>query len=301
MLTFKLLNEENAEKIISEIESEIEMCDVEYLREILDSLLSDDECEYALSYAHSCLLIRVFDGVYSFLYPVALNDEGDEGGCIELLRLYAIKEEIPLIISEVPADCIGEVASRFRHLNMDAQDPERGSYNIKILSEASLLSEVPTFELDGVLLRPLTASDDALYSKLCRSGEINKYWGYDYSLDEPNPIDSYFRESCEGEFSRGVAMSMAIEYEGEFSGEVILYAFDLIGGCQCAIRLLEDKRGRGIAKRAVDALKNIASSMGIVRLYAKVDKENLSSISLFKNSFSEMTDEGKNVVFREEM
>ena len=70
---------------------------------------------------------------------------------------------------------------------------------MKIPSEAALMPEIPTLSIGDVSLSPLTPEDDAEYARLCRDEDLNKYCGYDYRDDNPNPEDSYFREEAEGD------------------------------------------------------------------------------------------------------
>jgi RimJ/RimL family protein N-acetyltransferase len=259
--------------------------DVEYMCGIIDSLLEDDECEYALSHSHGCLLVRVFDDRYSFIYPIAVCEEADERIAAELIRKYAVREEIPLVYTDVPREGLSNLISLFRHVNVDCADDCGESFTVRAVSEASLFDEMPEVKLDGVILNSLTEADDYDYARLCKDKDTNVFWGYDYESDEKNPADSYFREMAENEFLRGVAMSFAVRVDGIFAGEADLYAFDLIGGCQCGVRILPEYRGRGIASATLRALKEIAKEMGLLNLSATVDERNEISKKLFNNHF----------------
>ena len=284
MLSCKILTEEERDESLSLLSNSLPEADFEYLNEIIDSLI-EEEGEVALAASDGCLLVRLFDGEYKFICPIALSDEADGIRAIDSLRAYAVKEEIPLVLTDVPAEELGSVAGLFRHANIDAEDDDRQSYTVRVMSEAALLDAPISVELSDMLLDAITADDDRAYAELCKDKDTNKYWGYDYSLDMPNPTDAYFREENEREIERYVLMSLAVRIGGKFAGEAALYRFDLLGGCECAIRLLPKYRGAGYATRALSALADIARRMGLVNLYATVSVENIPSLKMTEKVF----------------
>lgn len=284
MLSFKILTEEERDESLSLLSNSLPEADFEYLSEIIDSLI-EEEGEVALAASDGCLLVRLFDGEYKFICPIALSDGADGIRAIDSLRAYAVKEEIPLVLTDVPVEELGSVAGLFRHANIDAEDDDRQSYTVRVMSEAALLDAPISVELSDMLLDAITADDDRAYAELCKDKDTNKYWGYDYSLDMPNPTDAYFREENEREIRRGVLMSLAVRIGGKFAGEAALYSFDLLGGCECAIRLLPKYRGAGYATRALSALVDIARRMGLIKLYATVSVENIPSVRMTEKVF----------------
>lgn len=296
MLSFKILTEEERDEGLSLLSHSLPEADAEYLSEIVDSLI-DEDCEVALAASDGCLLVRLFDGEYKFICPIALSDSADGIGAIDSIRAYAVKEEIPLVLTDVPAEELGEVLGLFRHANIDAEDEERQSYTVRIISEAALLDAPISVELSDMRLDAITAEDDVLYAVLCKDKDTNKYWGYDYSLDMPDPTDAYFREENEGEIGRGVLMPLAVRIGGKFAGEAVLYRFDLLGGCECAVRLLPEYRGAGYATRALSALADIARSIGLINLYATVSVENVPSLKMTEKIFGTGEISGKIIKF----
>lgn len=292
MLSFNVLTEENKDGLIDRISIAMPESDYEYICEIVDSLLEDSECEYALSYSDDCLLVRIFDGKYFFLYPVGVCADSDESLAAYAIREYAVKEEIPLVYTDVPREELCNLIPLFRHANIDADDDNGDSFTVKIVSEASLFDEIPSISYGKVSLDAITEEDDGEYSRLCKDKETNAFWGYDYSEDEENPTDRYFREMAESEFSRGVAMPFAVRADGRFAGEASLYAFDLTGGCECAIRILPELRGRGLATDALLALRSLAKRAGLINLYATVDERNQASKKLCEKCFDEWSISG---------
>ncbi len=293
MLSFKIITEENKDEVIDVLTTGMEDADLEYISEIVDSLLEDSDSEYALSCSHGCLLVRTFNGQYSFIYPIAVCGEADESLAAYYLREYAVKEEIPLVYTDVPKEELGSLVTLFRHANIDAQDLDGECFVVKIMSEAALLEDFPTFDFGEISLDEINEGDDVLYASLCKDKETNTFWGYDYSADNESPADSYFREMAENEFDRGVAVALAVRVNGEFAGEASLYAFDLIGGCECAIRILPEYRGKGVATKVVSAIRIIAERMGLLNLCATVDNRNEASKKLFEKCFDDSTKIGE--------
>lgn len=302
MISFKILTEQTAEQLLRDICEAIPDADLEYASETVDMMLEDGECEYAVSSSHGCMLIRIFDGEYSFAYPLPLVEEADSYGAVLEIRAYAVKEEIPLVYCDVPRDELATILPTFRHITLDATDSEGEYYTVRVMSEAMLIEDTPIVNgPQEICLTPLTTSDDELYFRLCTDRETNKYWGYDYSADEPNPTLTYFRENAEAEFNRGNTICLAVRANGEFAGEATLYGFDLLGGCQCAVRLLPEFRHRGYATQSLNLLKRLASSIGLIYLVATVDAENIPSIIMTKKCFEQIESDGERVKFRAEL
>ena len=287
MISFIIIKEENKDEVLDRLLVKMPEADFEYATEIIDSLPLDEECEYAISASNGCLLIRIFDKKYLFVYPVALSDDADESLAAYSIREYAVKEEIPLIYTEVPSEALASLIPLFRHVNVDAQDEEGESFVVKVMSEVSMLEVVPAIDYEEITLDEICESDDASYAELCKDKETNRFWGYDYSADEESPEDAYFRNMAQNEFDRGVAIAFAIRVEEKFVGEAALYAFDLLGGAECAVRILPEYRGRGIATKTVHALKTVAEGIGLLKLYATVDSRNEASKKLFDKCFEE--------------
>jgi len=217
-------------------------------------------------------------------------------GC-EAVREYTRREEIPLVLSELPASLLGELLATVRHADVDALDFERTVYRVAVKSEADLLCEVPSIEYEGVELTPIRREDIADYFRLATDGETNRYWSYDYREDNPDPDGEYFFSEQESDFARGVAITLAVRTDGCFIGEATLYGFDLAGGASIALRLLPEWRSRGYGGLALEALLNLAENIGLLKLFAEVKEENLPSLALFGSYMDELSREGGVVRF----
>ncbi len=301
MISFKILTEQTKEELLDEIAAATPGADCHLAEANLDNFLAegDGEVEYAVTHSHGCLLFRLFDGEYSFLYPLPLRFDADPTLAAADICAYAVKEEIPLTYLDVEAEELGKLLPMFRHTNIDSADADNRFFTVRVMSEAYLLDEIPTVMGDnGVDLTPLTPEDDEIYARLCKDEDTNKYWGYDYSLDEPDPTDSYFRENAESEFCRGASICLAVRVNGVFAGEATLYGFDLKGGCECAVRLLPAFRRKGYATEAVEMLKELGRSIGLVYLCATVSKENKASIYMTQKCLSEIGSDGDVIKFK---
>ena len=300
MISFRLLDESVKEDILSELRQIDPEADLEYAEEILSLHIengSEWQIEYAACHCLGCLLIRCYDGEYSFSYPIPLSESADPLSAAMEIRAYAVKEDVPLVFYDVPKEDMGALVTGFRHFNIDAEDRDGDSYRVKVMSEAALIDEIPTIEIEEVTLDAFTPEDDKKYSLLCRDKESNRFWGYDYSLDMPDPEDSYFREENEAEFDRGVLISFAVRVDGHFAGEALLCAFDLFGGCEVAVRLLPEYRRGGYATKALQGLREVAEAIGVTRLYSTVFSANEASVRMCERFFDSAENMGEKIKF----
>lgn len=300
MISFTILDENSREGIVKSIVASMPDADFDYLSDIIDSLLEDDG-EIAVSKSHGCLLIRIFDGEYSFVYPVELTDDADPDEACDEIRLYAMKEEIPLVFADVPCDSLGVLISGFRHASIDASAPDCEAYTVRLHTEAALLDEIPTLDFDEITLDALTEGDDSDYARLSKDEETNKFWGYDYTADVDDPTDDYFRHEAEAEFARGVAMSFAVRKRGIFVGEATLYAFDYHGGCELGIRILPEYRRGGLAGMIIDSFTECGARLGLTSIRATVMAKNLPSVGLCTKHFDSFTEDGDVIKFISEI
>lgn len=296
-ISFKVLTGENAPALLSELKEKLGAR--EEIEEIFEELLDNlsDGCEYAVSSYSGCVLLRIYDGEYLFPYPISVSEEGNELLAIEEIRRYAVKEEIPLVICDLPREALSDIMQLFRHASIDAADIEGDYYTLRPISELSLTDEIPTEKAERLELTPLRPEDEVEYATLCRDTDTNRYWGYDFREDAPGCEDSYFLECAENEYQRGVAVSFAVRYEDRFIGEAILYSFDLRGGAQSAVRIIPECRRKGLATGALTLLSRIASEVGLVCMLATVDSENEASCRMCQSFFDSFSKDGKNNIY----
>lgn len=291
MISFQLLTQKNKESVISSLSEKLSPKEKEELHSIVSSFDTEDEdVEFALSWFSGCLLVRIFDmGRYLFVFPYEICRSAETELAIGAVSEYAMREEIPLIFTDVPAESLSVFAG-FRHMDVDAEDEEGRAYRVRIKTECELLSEIPETTRGRVALNAICEEDIEDYARLCRDKSINKYWGYDYTEDESVPADAYFYDNASLEFARGVSVCMAIRFNGAFCGESVIYAFDGRGGAEFAIRLLPEYHGRGLGTESVMATVEAAKSMGLTVLYSKIFSENLPSVAMLKRVTDKWTE-----------
>lgn len=303
MISFTELSLRGGEAMTKKIAREIPNADVEEISDIIASFcaLSEEMCDTSVAISHygECLLVRIFDmGRYSFVYPIAVTDNADSSAAVNEIRLYAIKEEIPLVFSDVPSECLGELISLFRYADASAEDAERSSYRVSIKNECDLLEEIPNFEHGGLVFDAITENDAAEYAALCRDLEVNRFWGYDYRADVSNPADSYFFENATSEFYRGASVTLAIRERENFIGEATLYAFDFLGSAECGFRIAKEYQGRGFGRTTLDSLVKIARGLGVIELRATVMEQNLISVNLVSSVLEEYAREDGKIYYK---
>ncbi len=298
MISFKVLTDDNIYELSAELFPDIS--EKEEAVEVLSSFLpfTEEDIEVGVSRASGCILVRICDmGRYSFVYPIMMSDDSDPTDAVDEIRAYAVREEIPLLLTDVPREDIG-VISLFRHARVDAEDAERESYRIKIENECSLLDGIPEYQGERITLSALREEDSSLMAALAKDGEVNKYWGYDYLSDVGEVDDGYFYRNALYELSRGQALSIAIRTDGKFIGEAIMWGFDYLGGAEVAIRLFSDWHGMGYGSESLSCLMNMAKKIGLIRLRGRADERNAPSIKMMKKFF-EISDVSDGVIFFE--
>ena len=240
-----------------------------------------DDTSVAFAYLDEVLYARVFDGEkYLFPLPFMLTESADAvGACINLAS-YAVREMIPLIITDVPRDEIEFLCSVFPHVDAFTYEDDDDCFFIKVNNECDMLSEIPTVELDGIVLDEIGEKDKERYAQLCRDRELNKYWGYDADVDNPDGNADFYLNVARREFGDGVAITLAIRCDGEFVGEATIYGFDYRGAASIAVRVMKDCQSRGIGSGATRALIKLASDIGLDTLKTEILNENVGSIKM---------------------
>ena len=259
----------------------------------------DEDAELAYCILHGCLLARIREwGRYSFLYPFDLGG-GDERAAVLAISEYAVREELPLVISDIPAERLGDTIRGFRHIDVDAADPLSESYSVAVKTECMLADTIPKAAFGRVSLGELQNSDAESYARLWRDRATNEFFGYDYR-DDLGEIDddAYFISMAREEFLRGVAMNFAVRAEGEFIGDAMLYAFDGRGMAHFALRLLPEARGLGYSHEVVGAIEEAARRLSLVGLFAECKRGNERSSALLSRRMEKTGERGGTLYFR---
>ena len=281
MLSFKEFSPDDIAILSEELCAAIPGAEREDIESVIDTcaqMTENEDISLGICAAYGCALVRIFElGRYCFAYPIALTDDADDFEALEALAAYSVKEEIPFELVDVPREALLSVVGEFRHTSVDMTDAEGECFRVKVQSEASLLSEVPAVFSGAVELAELCDADTEKYAELCRHPEVNKYWGYDYRLDEPDAEDGYFIRSARLELARGVSVTFAVREKGELVGEAVIYGFDLRGGAQIGFRLLPEWQGKGLGRATLEGLILAGRRLSLLRFYATVREENIPS------------------------
>ena len=169
MISFKVV--QNTEDDISALfEHKLTPAELEAVSEIIDTLdTSFEDVEYAVSFGEGCLLLRIFDtGRYLFAFPFDITEDADIAAAISLVSEYAMRQEVPTVFVDVPAEALCLFA-KYRHMNIDAEDPEGESFRVQIKTECELSAEIPEIEHGRVKLNALLPSDIKPFARLCRN------------------------------------------------------------------------------------------------------------------------------------
>ena len=92
MISFDVIANGNSDLLVKKLERKCVDADFDYVSDILEELSScGDGCEYAVSAFSGCLLVRVYDGEYFFLYPEPVAVEYNIFSAIVVALLYVSK------------------------------------------------------------------------------------------------------------------------------------------------------------------------------------------------------------------
>ncbi len=172
-------------------------------------------------------------------------------------------------------------------------------FDVYVKTELSKWDKIPTIRTERLVLSTLGDGEREDYNRLCLNDERNRYWGYDYRTDCPNPDDAYFLNVARQDFSTGTAINWGIRADGRFIGEILLYDFDYHGGAQVGIRLTRDREGHGFGSEALEAVLHTGLyTLGLSVIYAKCYRENTKSQKML-STHMEKTAEDESFVYFE--
>jgi RimJ/RimL family protein N-acetyltransferase len=154
-------------------------------------------------------------------------------------------------------------------------------YFITLNTELSKIVDHPTIVSERLTYSKISEVDIPQYNILCLDDESNKYWGYDYRTACEKPSYEYFYQDQKSDFENRVNMSFAIRHDNEFIVEVILHNFDCKGTCEIGIRLLNNHKGMGYGREALNTIIRYALyELGLDAVYARCYKENRVSSNM---------------------
>lgn len=299
MISFKPFDENSYGECLSFAACALSPADSGEIEEMFASLSEmTEECEVGISAYSGCLLVRIYDGEYFFAYPIAMTDGADEDGAVDALRLYAIKEEIPFILTDVPKESAELLEDKYANTEIYPEDEDEERYEVRFISECAKISEDRSFNFENGLSFVLPNDDYVSeYARLCRDDTVNRFWGYDYKCDARDCEDEYFLSEAELGIDSGCALTLFVLQGDRFVGEALLYYFNYLGGAECALRILPEYMGCGLGTKILDSLITTASDIGLNELYATVHPDNLPSVKLFEKKFEKRESDGENLKY----
>ena len=294
-MKFTVLTEENKTALIEEIAAAASVSE-ELCEELVASLTesAEEDSELALTAAFGCACVRIFEyGEYIFLFPIDLSDGADLPQALDEIVRYCVAEDVPVKIADIPCEALALLfESGYRHIDIDATDPEGESFCAVIKSECALAARAPEISDGSLALTELTPKDEAAYARLSRDETGLEFWGYDYRIDRPDAHDGFFIATAIEERAVGVSLTLGARLEGELIGEVVFHAYDRKGGADFAFRLLPEYRGRGLGVRLFDLAVRAARAHGLARLFGRVMKKNVACLSLIEKRMELTEDDG---------
>lgn len=275
-------------------------CPEELLDEVIAPLLADaDGYSVAVSSACGCLLVRICEGgSYAFLFPFETADNADITEAICVLADYAAYQEISFTLLDIPAEMRERVdACGFSGVEYEVADEDGESFIADILTECSRLAEIPTVKGERLILDSLTEADIIPYAALCRDGELNKYWGYDYLADVGEREDGYFVAEAQRELSVGSALTLAVRDKEGLVGDVVIYGYDFRGGAKAGVRIAREYQRRGYGREASELMFSLAKEMGLCYVRAEIMKQNAGSLGLYSKIMERIEEREDCLVF----
>ncbi len=208
------------------------------------------------------------------------------------------------------AQAFASQASEVQYINREDDAGDRGlrtsktqyhpamiaeKYHFRVKNELYYIEKIPLLHTQRLTLNAIAESDIPVYNRLCLDDERNRYWGYDYRQDCPEPDEHYFYEDQKKDFGSSTAMNFAVRLQEEMIGEVILYHFNFRGSAEIGIRLLPEFEGKGYAAEAFEAVCLYALyQIGMYEVRAKCMKENKASFRLLS---SQMRKAGEDEIY----
>ncbi len=252
---------ERAEHMINRVGSSCFPCaGFEMDGEILSFCLSEICGDVLIDHIEKAL--TEFEGIYPATVQAFLKEYGDG---------------IPFFNREDDASDRGLRMSKLQYRPCEMLH----KYTVRIRNELSAVDRVPELTSERLTYGPIRREDREAYNRLCLDDERNRYWGYDYRTDCPNPDADYFLADQKKDFTTRTTLTLGIRLEGSFIGEVILHNFDYRGRAEIGIRILPEYGGNGYAREALKTVLSYALyTVGLDAVVARCHKENLTSFNL---------------------
>ena len=250
---------------------------------------------FAFSVTDGVIVVR---GIYNddifFVFPIEISEKTDISAAINKVLRFAMLEGIEPHFECVPREALGLFFDEgYRHLGIEISpyDDTDKTYTVIVKNECMLVKTPPEYEGEEIELSLISADYITEYARLCRDVENNKYWGYDYRDDYPVECpDIVFAEDARDGLITNSSITYLITKDGVLLGEALISCFDFKGGADLSIRIFPEYQRQGYADKALTAVLELSSKLGLRYLYARVFKENLPSIRFFERRCDEASE-----------
>lgn len=249
-----------------------------------------------------CLLVRICDGgEYLFLFPLPVSEDADVGGALVAISEYVRREMLTFRLTDVPRWGIDIIRELFPYVNAKVYEDDDDTFAAMVLNELDMLDDIPAVRDGELALVRLNEVHTAAYARLCSDRELNRFWGYDGLADNPEGDPELFMLTAERERLDGVALSLAIEREGTYLGEAVIYDFDFRGSAEIGIRILPEYHGAGLGSRVLKMLVDYCEGMGLTAVRARVMSENEAAVKMTERHLPRVGESDGIVHFRLEL
>ena len=247
-----------------------------------DTELDYEGCECELAEYAGALIARVFDDTvgYTFTYPIEVGEGFSVSEALAGITDFCVREGIPEIITGVPADCLGLLLSGVRHAEVHAQDLSGEYFAVEIKTELSMLDTDIDIEYEGIRLITPSCEYKEDYARLVADREHNKYYGYEVTDDISDATPAEMLAELLRELDSRITLTLFVTEGDVFVGEAVLYAFDGRGCAELSFRVAKEHTRRGLGRKILNALTDIAENMGLLTLKARATRENTPSLKL---------------------
>lgn len=126
----------------------------------------------------------------------------------------------------------------------------------------------------------INKTDKEEYAQIYLDDKLNKFWGYDYreDLKGQSPTPDYFFNFQKHLKDIKEEYSLAVRYEGQMIGELVLHNFDEGGGVEMGFRFKKEYQGKGFAIESATALKDyVFTVLNATKLKSRCNKLNVQS------------------------
>ncbi len=260
------------------------------------------ECDFAL--ASGTVVAKIFDdGVgYMLTYPVPVCSDFSIEAALGEITDFCVREGIPEVITGVAACDLPTLLRGARHAELHALDERAESFVVEVKTALSMLDTDIDFEYEGLRLSTPSAELSDSYAALVRDREHSRYYGYEVTDDIGDASPPLMIAELRREMDAHITLTLFVTHGGRFIGEGVIYAADGRGSAEISFRVAREHTRRGFGRKILRALISLSEDIGLLRLMARVHRENAPSLSLLSSEgFLAVREDGELVYFEKSL